>query len=76
MIALSLIPDRTITDAEVAQCVLELIEVDEHRESRARFIPVADGLEDRPVQLVDELCRIWRSCRVLQVEACGECIIE
>ena len=28
------------------------------------------------MQVVDELRRIWRSCRVLQVEALGECIIE
>jgi hypothetical protein len=51
VIALGLIPDRTIADGKVAQRVLELIEVDEHHASRARFIPVADSLKDRPVRI-------------------------
>ena len=76
MIALGLIPDRAIADAEIAQRVLQLIEVRQHRAPCTRFVLPADGIEDRPVQIVDELRRIWRSCRVLKVEAGGKCIIE
>src|ERR671916_1346022 len=48
-IALGLNPDGAITDAEIAQRVLELVEVHEHRASRARFVLMANGIEDRPV---------------------------
>src|SRR5829696_1893253 len=76
MIALGLMPDGAITEAEIAQRVLELVEVREHCASRARFVLKVDGIEDRPVQVEDELRWIRRSCRVLQVETLGECIIQ
>src|SRR5215217_166669 len=75
-IALGVISDRAIADAEIAQRVLELSEVRQHRAPCTRFVPVMNGVEDRPVQIVNELRRIRSSCRVLKVEACGECIIE
>jgi len=58
VVALGLITDRAIADAEVTERVLELIEVHEHGASRARFVPLADGIEDWLVQLEDELRRI------------------